>query len=79
MTMMNVEVPDALYQRLAEVAAKEGVMVESLISSTLGEKIAALQTEDYLRLRAARGSREKFERVVARVPDVEPEAHDRLE
>ncbi len=79
MTVMNVEVPDALYQRLAEVAAKEGVTVESLISSALGEKIAALQTEDYLQMHTARGSREKFERVLARVPDVESEAHDRLE
>lgn len=79
MTMMSVEVPDALYQRLAEVAAKEGVTVENLISSAVAEKIAALQTEDYLRQRAARGSREKFERVLTRVPDVEPEAHDRLE
>ncbi|MEJ7713423.1 MAG: hypothetical protein WKF84_27165 [Pyrinomonadaceae bacterium] len=79
MTMMSVEVPDALYQRLADVAAKEGVTVEGLISSALAEKIAALQAEDYLRQRAARGSREKFERVLARVPDVEPEAHDRLE
>lgn len=46
---------------------------------SVAEKIAALQTEDYLQTRAARGSREKFERVLARVPDVEPEAHDRLE
>ena len=31
-----------------------------------------------VRARAARGSREKFERVLSKVPDVEPEAHDRL-
>ena len=31
-----------------------------------------------VRERAARGSREKFERVLSKVPDVEPEAHDRL-
>jgi hypothetical protein len=30
------------------------------------------------RERAARGSREKFEDVLSKVPDVEPEAHDRL-
>ena len=31
-----------------------------------------------VRERAARGSREKFERVLSKVPDVEPEPHDHL-
>jgi hypothetical protein len=31
-----------------------------------------------VRERAARGSREKFEAVLAKVPDVEPEEHDRI-
>jgi hypothetical protein len=36
-------------------------------------------TADYLQARAARGSREKFEAVLAKVPDIEPEERDRLD
>jgi hypothetical protein len=44
----------------------------------VAEKISALMTEDYLRERAARGSRDRLRAVLARVPDVEPDEHDRL-
>ncbi|HEX2076338.1 MAG TPA: hypothetical protein VHG08_01480 [Longimicrobium sp.] len=36
-------------------------------------------TNDYLRQRARRGSRAKYDAALAEVPDVEPEAHDCLE
>ncbi|WP_287722755.1 hypothetical protein [Microcystis sp. M158S2] len=41
------------------------------------EKIAALMTEGYLKERAKRGSRAKYEVILAKVPDVEPEVYDR--
>jgi len=41
------------------------------------EKIAALMTDGYLKERAKRGSREKYEAVLAKVPDIELEVHDR--
>jgi len=75
----NIEVPDALYKRVAELAAKEGVTVEQLVSSALAEKLAAVLTEEYLQERAGRASREKFEAALSRVPDAEPEGHDRLD
>ena len=40
--------------------------------------MSALSTETYLEERARRGSGEKFEQALAKVPDVEPEEHDRL-
>jgi hypothetical protein len=42
------------------------------------EKLSASRTEDSLEKRAKRGIREKFEEALARLPDVEPEEHDRL-
>lgn len=41
--------------------------------------LSALMTEDYLEERAARGSRERFEVVLRKVSDVEPEERDRLD
>ena len=43
----------------------------------LAEKVAVLDADTYIRERAARGSREKFDRVLSKVPNVEPEPHDR--
>jgi hypothetical protein len=35
-------------------------------------------TENHLKERAKRGSRSKYESILAKVPDVDPEAYDRL-
>jgi hypothetical protein len=52
--------------------------VNQLISSAVGEKLAALMTVDYLEARAKRGSRRKFEAALAKVSDRVPDDFDRL-
>lgn len=76
---MNIKVPDSLLKQAKEMAEQEDVTVEQLINSALAEKMAAWRTVEYLKERASRGDREKFERAMSRVPDVEPEASDRLQ
>lgn len=44
----------------------------------IAEKLSALMTENYLSERAKRGSRAKYEAILAKVPDVEPEAYDKI-
>lgn len=78
MSALSVRLPESLHRKLAEVAAREGVSINQLITSAVGEKMAALMTEEYLEARAKRGSRRKFAAVLAKVPDVEPEGDDRL-
>jgi len=51
--------------------------MNQLISSAVGEKLAALMTEDYLS-RATRGARKAYEAVLRRVPDVSPSRRDEL-
>jgi hypothetical protein len=48
------------------------------INLALAEKISALMTEEYLAERASRGSRDKFERAMQNVADVEPAERDRI-
>jgi hypothetical protein len=57
---------------------REGVSVNQVISSAVGEEIASLKTLACLQDRARRGKRQLFEKVLAEVPDVEPEEADRL-
>lgn len=44
----------------------------------VAEKMSAQKTEKYLSKRASRASQKKFEAVLAKVPDVEPEESDRI-
>src|SRR5438445_5111995 len=76
MSTLSVRLPNSLHRHLRELAEREGVSMNQLISSAVGEKLAALMTEDYL-ARASRGSRKVYEGVLRRVPDVPPEERDR--
>jgi hypothetical protein len=60
------------------VAKEENVSINHLISTAVAEKISALTTETYLKERAAKGSRQDFEDIMSRVPDVPPDTGDEL-
>jgi hypothetical protein len=76
---ISVRLPDSLHDAVRKLAKEESVSINQFIALALAEKISALMTEDYLGERARRGSREKFERAMSKVADVEPEDKDRLE
>ena len=78
MTTMNIKVPDSLVKQAQEMAEKEDVTLDQLVSSALAEKVAAWKTVVYLEDRGARGNRGRFEKAMAKVPDVEPDERDRL-
>lgn len=78
MSNLNVQLPDSLYKSLQELAKQDGISVDQFIATAVAEKIAALTTETYLEELAKRGSREKYQSVLAKVPDIAPEPHDHL-
>ncbi len=78
MSTLSLRLPTSLHRNLRELADREGVSINQIISSAVGEKVAALQTLDYLRERAKRGSRTAFDAVLAKGPHVEPPDYDRL-
>jgi len=75
---MSLRLPDWLHKQLRACAKREGISINQLISSAAAEKLAALMTEEYLMARAKRGSRRQFEAALRNVPDVEPQAYDRM-
>jgi cytochrome c553 len=78
MSSLSLRLPDSLHKQLREFAKRAGISINQFISSAVGEKMAALLTEEYLEKCAAHGSREKFEAALAQVPDLEPEDYDRI-
>ena len=72
MSTLSLRLPDSLHQQLRELAKKEGVSINQLISMAAAEKVSALITAEFFEERKRRGSREKFDAVLEKVPDVPP-------
>lgn len=77
MSTLSLRLPNSLHERARELAGREGISINQLIATALAEKRSALMTEEYLEVRARRGSRARYLRALAQVPDVEPEPSDR--
>ena len=76
MSAMSIRLPESLHRNARAYAEREGVSVNQLVATALAEKLAALGAEVYLKERAARGTRARFDRALTLVPDVPPEADD---
>lgn len=73
---VELKIPDYYKEEIMQL--KGDASINQFIVNALAEKISALKTEEYLRERAARGSREHALAVLDKVADVEPEEADRL-
>ena len=78
MTTVSIPIPDSVASGIRELAQKDGFTLESFVASAAAEKLAVFHSVDYLKERAARADLADFDRLLAMVPDVEPEEHDRL-
>jgi hypothetical protein len=68
----------SLHERARTLAHREGISINQLIATALAEKISALLTEEYFRERGREASHAKFVAALAKVSDIEPEDHDKL-
>jgi hypothetical protein len=78
MSAFSLRLPESLHGAVRDLARRENVSINQFITLALAEKVSALMTEEYLQQRAGRGSRQKFEKAMERVADVEPDERDRL-
>ena len=78
MSTISLRLPESLHESARKLAARENISINQLITLALAEKLSALMTEDYLKERAARGSRKDFEAAMSKVSNAEPEDRDRL-
>ena len=72
---LTVNVSEELYQRAAEIAARENVSIEELLALAFEERVLEFER---LEEKAVRGSYEKFRQVMSKIPPVEPPEYDRL-
>ena len=74
MSTITTEIPDPVLKSIQQIAKNEGVPVERLAAIAIAQAVGAwgIQRSDF-EARAMRGNREKFERVLDKISDVEPE------
>jgi hypothetical protein len=73
--IVTLNIPEDLYRQAKEIADVERRSVDEVITSAFADQMYA---RERLKQKAAKGSREGFLAVLAKVPDVEPEGFDRL-
>ncbi len=78
MSTLSLRLPESLHKSARELAKKENISINQLVTLALAEKVSALGAQDYLEKRAKRASEAKFDAAMAKVADVEPPDFDRL-
>lgn len=76
MSSVNVNFPDDLRHEIADRVAERGITESQWLEEAAREKLTSDAELKQLELRAVRGSRAAFERVLAKVPDVDPSPGD---
>ncbi len=78
MITLNAQIPDSLFKQAQHLSQRENLPLDQFVAIALSAQISAWTTKDYLEERAKRGSWEKFQKVLAKIPEIEPEERDRL-
>ncbi len=72
MNSFVVELPTELQPEVARRASQKSGGESAWIADAVRKKLAACAQMEYLEARAARGSRGAYERVLAKMPAIEP-------
>jgi hypothetical protein len=78
MSAIQIELPESVRQRAAQLAEQQSMSLDRLMLVALVEKLATMFPDDALEERAQRGTRQGFDEFMQGVPDVEPPDFDRL-
>jgi predicted transcriptional regulator len=78
MSAISIRLPDSLHRRVKEVAQRDNVSINQMITLAVAEKLSAIETEDYLGKRAAKGSKTKFQKALKKIPKRIADKADRI-
>ena len=68
MSTLEIKIPDLLLQQVNEVAARENVSVDQIVSIALAAQVSASRARESISSRAKRVDWQKVDDVLARVP-----------
>ena len=79
MSTISISLPDSLRQRAESLAREDGVPLEAFVTTVLSQRVAVAEADSYIRHRAKKGSAQTMLEILAKAPEVEPEAQDRID
>lgn len=78
MSTLQAKIPDLLLQQVNELAAKENVAVDQIVSAALSAQVSASKARESISSRAGRVNWKKVDEILDRVPDRPPLPGDEL-
>lgn len=78
MSTISLRLSESLHKQIRLLAKREKISINQFISTAVAEKLSALLTEEYLGDRASKGDRSRFDSVLAKVKDRDPQGGDEL-
>lgn len=72
MSTLEVKIPDLLFKQVNEVAAREKVSVDQIVSIALAAQVSASQARESISSRAKRVDWQKVDDILDRVPGNPP-------
>jgi len=72
---VSITVSDEIYEQARSIAEAHHIPVDDVFAKAFAEQFSAWQR---LQERVKLGDRDKFVAVLNKVPDIEPEAYDRI-
>lgn len=78
MSTINLDLPESLHHAVLDLAKKENMPLDQLITKTLAEKIAVIEEDAYMRKRIQRANETNFDLAMAKIAETEPADYDKL-
>lgn len=76
MDTISVQLPMSLQHALEYCVKEDNTTLDQFVLSAIIEKVSALQTQNYLEERSAKGDKNAFRAVLDKVPSVPAQDHD---
>jgi hypothetical protein len=74
-----LRLPESIRRAAEGLAHEDGVSLNQFIATAVAEKVSALNAATYLRTRAARSDRARFDQILARLGSLPPREGDEVE
>ena len=69
MATLSVRIPSSMHSAVKALASADDISINQFVNSAIAEKVAALETENYIKLRGELGDKNEFLQVLDKIPD----------
>ena len=78
MSALSIRLPESLHKKVKEIAHRDKVSINQMITLAVAEKLSALETEDYLGKLSKKGNKQLYLKALKRVSNRKPDKGDEL-